>query len=89
MNPQCESWHQSLYLGLRCYRRSIDFRQKPSQLEIDACKKAYELGSGEHGDNISNGTVEMAKLYSELLFTCRRGSKEHQETTELAIKFAR
>lgn len=91
MNPQCASWYQCYHLALRYHRRSTDFSQQPSQLEIDACLKAYELGSDVHADgNILIGnTVQMAKLYADLLFNIRRGSKEHQETSDKAIKFAR
>lgn len=90
MNPQCECWQQTLYLALRYNRRSTDFCQQPSQLEIDACLKAYELGLTEDADNISiANTVQMAKLYGELLFTCRSGSEEHHQLTERAIKYAR
>lgn len=90
MNPQCAGWHHSLYLALRYLRRSTNFTQNPSQLEIDACEKAFELESIEHAGNISIGNaVTMTKLYGELLFTCRRGGPQHQKFSEQAIKFAR
>ncbi len=92
MNPQCACWHENFYLALRDYRRSTDWCKQPSQVEIDACVKAFELRSDEpeHSDNMPIAkAIQMSKLYGELLFGCRRGSEEHQEITELAIKFAR
>lgn len=90
LNPQCACWHRSLYSALRSIRRSTDSLQQPSQLEIDACKTAYKLESGGDAENVAIGnTVQMAKLYCELLFTCRRGDEEHKQITERAFKFAR
>lgn len=91
LDPKCATWHQNLYSALRYHRRSQNYCQQPSRLEISACEEAYKLGSGEHGsENILIGaTVQMAKLYAELLFDCQNGSDEHQKMTELAIKFAR
>lgn len=75
---------------MRQLRRSSDFRQRPCQLEIDACEKAFELDSDAHPDNISMGSaVAMTRLYGELLLNCRRGSMEHQELSERAVTFSR
>ncbi|XP_037035021.1 uncharacterized protein LOC119073568 [Bradysia coprophila] len=89
LNPESVCWHQTLYSALCSLRRSVDFRQHPSQEEIDCCEKAFELWSNQHGPDISIGiAVTMARLYSELLFTFT-GNRQHPEISAKAVKFAR
>lgn len=77
-------------MALREHRRSTDFRQSPSEQEIGACKKVFELESGGDPNNISlSSAVSMSLLYGELLLFCKRGTREHQEISEQAVKFAR
>lgn len=90
LNPQYAGWHESLYTALRELRRSTNFGQRPSPQEIEACEKVFELESDGDPNNISIGTaVTMSNLCAELLLSCSRGSREHQEISDKAIRFAR
>lgn len=90
MNPQWAGWQQTLYVAMRQHRRSTDFFQRPSQLEIDACERSYELEANERRGNFSIcSALAMARMHQDLLRYCRRGSLEHHEMSERAIKFAR
>ncbi len=88
MNPQWAGWQHTLYFAMRTHRRYTDFLQRPSQLELDACERAYELEANEKNISMCN-VVAMARMHQELLHFCPRGSLEHHEITERAIKFAR
>lgn len=91
LNPNCVCWQQTLYSALRGFRRSTDFRQHPSQREIQCCEKSLQLWKDEHKtDVVPIGiAVQMTRLYNDILFNCERGSRRHREISSEVLKYAR
>lgn len=69
LDPQSSDFHGYLYSSLRRVRRELDYGAAPSDEEIFACKKAYDLLESKTSAVFNR----MAMLFEELIQAYNKG----------------